>query len=100
MVKWTNENIEDWMKALKMNDYVNVFKERDVQGPELVYLNRNILRVSFHCLPLAKFFSFISYSNTHIVVFLKGELPLSNSNISYNYRLRQSIDEFFVPTRT
>lgn len=34
------------MRALRLSEYISVFKERDIQGSELVYLNRTALRVS------------------------------------------------------
>lgn len=46
MSEWTSLNVVEWMAALNLYRYADVFKSKDIKGSDLPYLDRDKLMVS------------------------------------------------------
>lgn len=44
MEDWTGEQVGSWLQALGLEEYVEGFRSHDVQGPELLVLQRRDLK--------------------------------------------------------
>lgn len=46
MSEWTSLNVVEWMAALNLYRYADVFKSKDIKGSDLPFLDRDKLMVS------------------------------------------------------
>ena len=51
MIEWTVANVIEWMPALNLYRYVEVFKKKQVDGKELITLDEEKLKVRAGSLP-------------------------------------------------
>lgn len=61
MSEWTSLNVVEWMAALNLYRYADVFKSKDIKGSDLPFLDRDKLMVSGSVFfKLVSAFSFLS----------------------------------------
>ena len=46
--EWTSLNVVEWMAALNLYRYADVFKSKDIKGSDLLSLDREKLMLSTH----------------------------------------------------
>lgn len=54
VTEWTALNVVEWMSALNLYRYADVFKSKDIKGSDLYHLDREKLVVSVRCCPVAQ----------------------------------------------
>lgn len=47
--KWSSEEVAAWLEALGLGEYRDIFVRHDIQGSELILLERRDLKVQLHC---------------------------------------------------
>lgn len=43
--EWTSANVVEWMAALNLYAYADVFKSKDIKGGDLIHLDKDKLMV-------------------------------------------------------
>lgn len=46
MNKWSSTNVVEWMAALNLAPYTEIFKSKDIKGSDLICLDKDKLGVS------------------------------------------------------
>lgn len=55
--QWTSSNVVEWMAALNLYRYAELFKSKDIKGSDLITLDREKLMVGFIFLAFFTFFT-------------------------------------------